>query len=183
MLKVHLRLGRKSSHLSTELRSTARHLTVGSAFFINKVYINLDEKINWFKRTCASDLGSYDNSIIFTWSPHAAEWQEKYSLRFVHIPFAVAKEKFDVAKTCDHSYRDCDLFLHWDTNPNKYSILRSEISQTLGSAASFHMHDKNTSALYNISEPTNFLSHDEYVWTLQYAKYTCRLLECREGLI
>lgn len=152
-----------------------RGLKVVLAMFINKVYVGLDDKVSWFKLILvekAQRLKKYTNveSVIFTWSPHAKEWEEEFAIPFVHVPFAADIESFDVTNRCDWNNRSCDVFLHWDTNPSKYSLTRGQLSQTLGETSNVQIFNKKSEKFFNIMSPTNFLSHERYLETLSQCK-------------
>jgi len=146
------------------------------AVFLNKVYHfsdTLEKKVNWVKERQAEFIsnGLKVSPMLFTWSSHALEWQKNYSIPFAHVPFAVDLEMFDVSSSCRRSTAQvCDVFIRWDTDVNKYSRIRSEISQTLGAGSIVELNEHSSDYKFNVTEPAKFISHEEYLQTLQDCK-------------
>lgn len=165
------------STISLELEQhEQKGLNVVFGMFINKVYVQLDDKVSWFKRASgrmSRRLKHTPNKVkplIFTWSSHAAEWEQKYAIPFTHVPFAADIQAFDVSSQCDWANNSCDVFLRWDTNPMKYSTIREQLSQILGTNSNVQIFNKNSEQFFNIMSPTSFLSDGQYLKMLRTCK-------------
>jgi len=137
--------------------------------FLNKLYVDLEHKIKAFQKVASqsatkSIFGFSLEKMAFTWSPLADVWTREYGISVVHIPFAANPEDFDTRGRNRQNKTECDIFLRWDTNPEKYE-LRQEISALL-TAPKF----LEETGLHVIA-PTSFISHEMYLGYLSSCEF------------
>jgi len=149
--------------------------------FLNKLYVDLEHKIKAFQKVASqsatkSIFGFSLEKMAFTWSPLADVWTREYGISFVNMPFAANPEEFDARgrnrnsflsfflSIYRHNKAECDIFLRWDTNPEKYE-LRKEISALLTAPKFLEKTGMHVNA------PTSFISHEAYMGYLSSCKF------------
>jgi hypothetical protein len=121
---------------------------------INKAYQNMADKMKAFTTTLQrSGMNSISIHLMATtWSPHTDELSKKYNVPFTFIPFATDTTVFNLTtQFTPWEDRQCDVFLRWDTNPDKYQ-LRKEIHSMLVQTADI-----------KVSSPSSFLKEEQYI--------------------
>jgi len=149
------------------VQEPTRRSRVLVAMFCNKVYADLDQKVEIFRSILNVNVKFVPGNlsiklVIFTWSPKADNWSELYGIPFVFVPFAAESKLFDVRAQREDS--NCDVFLHWDTNPDKYDF-RAEISKNFTSSEFF-----NRTGL-KVVAPKDFVPQRNYLKYLANCKF------------
>ena len=108
------------------------------AYFINKIYNDMPTKMAAFMDAffnSTSEKRFFDGAVVFTWSPHAPDFEKKYGVPFQFIPFGVDFRRYDLTKyAAPWDKRECDLFVRWDPNPLKYRF-REEIDMYIANGS------------------------------------------------
>lgn len=157
------------SRIETELEQLTDYLdltvnTEGCAkimfcLFLNKIYKSMDQKVASFTSLTTSYEKKYScfDKVVFTWSPHAAEFSSKYGIQFYFLPFAIDPLIWH-KESSDHEWgkKDCDVYLQWDTNEEKYEM-RKDIQDKLLSDGFREAHPD-----IKIFHPSVPLSYEKY---------------------
>ena len=158
----------RSELTSRDVRS-CKFKRVILVMFLNKVYLgDLKERIYWFENIFKQIKQFYEElpvqRITFTWSPLVAdEWSRLYSIPIKFIPFGVNAKRFDVrGRQVDSKF--CDIFINWDTSPDKYR-LRREITRNFTSA-DFHQQTGLT-----VVSPKDWIGANSYLDHLATCKF------------
>ena len=179
------------------------HRPVYALLMVNKVYSKLDVKLSPFLDAFGDDYVEnsdssthnrntiVDGALIMTWSPHAKEWSQQYGMSFEFIPFGVDFSSFSVssddknraaaALPTPYKDRECDVFVNWDNNPDKYSF-RVELDEVLWkhaneTASDSHLFYNSTTGL-TVYHPNHFLSEREYI----HAMNNCKMVVSTIGM-
>ena len=131
---------------------------------------DLEQKIQAFLKLAAQYpttkeiSGFLLTTLAYTWSPLADKWTSDYGFPIIHIPFAANPDEFDARGRKRQERADCDVFLNWDTNPEKYE-LRQEVTASLSAPG------LQQETGLRVKMPTVFLSHEDYMDNLANCKF------------